>query len=249
MDREADRWKRYGRILTAIIFPERCACCGRAIQPLTLCCSACREGIQTVNPPVCHRCGCSETDCTCGHASSLLEGRAAPFYYEGAARAGILRLKEQGKHDAAEFFGIAMGEIVKREWPDITFDLAVPVPVTQEVRRRRGYNQCKLLASGLADSLGIPVCEALCKTYETRAQKELPAVFRRGNVLGAYDVDADIPLAGATVLLVDDISTTGSTMQECAKMLRLCGAEKVYGITAAVARLSNHQKKGIIDTE
>lgn len=142
-----------------------------------------------------------------------------------------------------------MAETVKREWPDRTFDLVVPVPVTQEVRRRRGYNQCKLLADELAEYLGVPVCELLYKIHETRAQKELPAVFRRGNVLGAYEVNAGFPIAGTTVLLVDDVSTTGSTMQECAKMLRICGVEKVYGVTAAVARLSNHQKKGIIDTE
>ena len=247
LDRKTDRWKRYGRILAAVLFPERCACCGKAIRPLTLCCAACRETICTVDPPVCRLCGCNEADCTCGHASSLLEGRAAPFYYEGTVRKGILRLKEQGKHDSAEFFGMAMGETVKREWPNIKFSLVVPVPVTQEVRRRRGYNQCVLLAKELADSLGLPVCEALHKIHETRAQKELPAVFRRGNVLGAYDVDANIPLVGATVLLVDDISTTGSTMQECAKMLRICGVEKVYGITAAVDCLSNNQKEGIID--
>ena len=126
------------------------------------------------------------------------------------------------------------GPLVRRAWPEAAPELAVPVPVTRRKRARKGFNQAALLAESLARELNIPCVKALAKCRETRPQKELAAWQRSGNLLGAFDVRPGTPLAGKCVLLVDDVSTTGATLEECAKMLKIQGAAQVLGIAAAL---------------
>ncbi len=131
-----------------------------------------------------------------------------------------------------------MAHTVRREYADIDFDCIVPVPLSRDALRKRRYNQSAVLAKGLADLLDIPYAELLNKQQTTIPQRELPAYRRSGNVLGVFDATDGVP-EGGSVLLVDDTVTTGSTLDECAKILKLYGAQAVYAVTATVSRLSN----------
>lgn len=229
------RGQRLKRGLLSILFPERCACCGRVVPPLTGCCAACRQELSLVLPPVCGNCGASREDCTCRQRRRHFDACVVPFYYEGPVKRGILRLKEQDDPQIAEFFAAYMAQVVRREYGSLRFDWIIPVPLTRARRKERGFNQSERLARALSRELTVPVSTALCKVAETRPQKELPALERSGNLLGAFEVEG-ADLTGARILLTDDLITTGSTLDECAKMLKLYGASEVCVVTAARTR-------------
>lgn len=229
------RGHRLKRELLAILFPERCVCCDKVIPPLIGCCDTCRQGLSLIVPPVCENCGAGLDECVCHRHHRHFERCAAPFYYEGTVRRGILRLKEQNDPQIAEFFAGYMAQVVRREYSTWRFDWIIPVPLTESRKKGRGFNQSERLAKCLSAELGIPVSTCLRKISETRPQKELSAVERSGNLLGAFDV-AGADISGTRILLVDDLATTGSTLDECAKTLKVYGASQVYAVTAARTR-------------
>ncbi len=237
-----ERWRKLARRLLAVFYPERCACCRRVIPCEAAICESCRADLPVIVPPLCPHCGAAKADCTCRARRRMTERVAAPFYYEGKARQAVRNLKFNRHPDAAEFLSAAMAETVRREYGACLFDTVIPVPVSQETRRRRGYNQSALLASGLASRLCLPMEEALVKLWDAPPQRQLPADRRSGNVFGVFDRVPDADVSGRTLLLVDDIATTGATLDECAKMLKLYGAREVYAVTAAVSRLSKQTK-------
>lgn len=228
--------------LLSIFFPERCSCCGRPVNCGTLVCDPCRTRLVTVEPPLCPYCGVNLADCSCGKRGGIVERCVSPFYHESAAREALLRLKFKGKATVAEFFGVSMAQVVQREYADVAFDCIVPVPISAQTHRQREYNQSALLAADLSGRLHIPCREILVKQVESTPQRELPAYRRSGNVLGVFDVDDAASFDGDTVLLLDDTATTGATLEECAKMLKLYGAGAVYAVTATVSRLPNARK-------
>lgn len=229
MSRIREFWERF----ICIFLPDRCIFCNTVIEPLTLCCDECRGELHTVRPPVCVYCGRSREDCTCKQHRHPYEAVVAPFYYSGAARQGIRRLKRWDDPKAIRFFAAQMAAVVRREFPDLAFDGVCGVPMTDKDVRRRGYNQSVLLAKAVAEILELPLCDVLVKRYQTAPQKALKRTERSGNVLGVFDV-TDM-LHGKRVLLVDDLVTTGSTVGECAKMLKLAGAETVTVVAIAVS--------------
>jgi ComF family protein len=131
--------------------------------------------------------------------------------------------------------------------------LVVPVPLANDRRRHRGYNQCALVASALAGAIGVPHDEeALLRTRETRSQVGLDPEDRSSNVRGAFEARAQI-VRGRTVLIVDDLWTTGATLMSCAEALLAKEVDQVFGLTVARARgagdgslnrRSRHVRKG-----
>ena len=228
--------------LLAAAYPERCCCCGKAVPCGGLVCEECRAKLNAIEPPVCPSCGNGTCECTCDGHKRHTERCVSPFYYDGAAKSGIYRLKFDGKEYVAELFYTFMAETVKREYGDIDFDAIIPVPIGETTRRKRLYNQSELLGQGLSGLLGVPLKQTLVKLWETSPQRDLPEYRRSGNVLGVYDVDGQTDLCDKVVLLVDDVSTTGATLDECAKMLKIYHAKAVYAVTAASTRLPKKKK-------
>ena len=112
-------------------------------------------------------------------------------------------------------------------------DVIVPVPLTSARRRRRGFNQAALLAKGLGRERGLPVIEALTRTRFGVAQVGLSAAERRRNVAGAFAFRRDAGVEGLRLLVIDDVATTGATLDACARALLQGGAKDVYGLTIA----------------
>ena len=226
------RFRQFLYVLSCFFFPERCIFCNKTIEPLQLSCSECRTAISKVKPPLCPFCGSHKEDCKCQKKRHAYDRVIAPFYYEGAVREGVLRLKKWDDPQAVSFFALQMAAAVRRELPDLPFDAVCFTPMIQKDLRKREYNQSELVAKKMAQVLQLPFCDALEKTYETKPQKGLDRAARSGNVLGVFDVKE--PFSAHSVLLVDDVVTTGATAHECAKMLKLYGAETVTVSTIAI---------------
>ena len=225
------------RILYAI-FPKRCAICNRVITPATDACTDCRQGeLPRVFPPVCQMCGRGKSECLCRNYRFYYSGLAAPFYYEGVIGKSIRNFKFRGKTGNAGFFAHEMANTVKKQFAGKGFDLIACVPLTKNSYRIRGFNQSFLLAKEIGAVLNIETSrDLLIKLYDTPAQHTMTSSMRRGNLAGVFDVTKPELVKGNTILICDDVATTGSTINECAKMLLLYGAKEVCCITAAVTR-------------
>jgi ComF family protein len=148
--------------------------------------------------------------------------------YDGALRAIVHSLKYDGRRSLA----VPLGALMRNRGGDVLAEAAyaVPVPLHRRRRRERGFNQ----AADLARQLRIPVLPALRRSKPTATQASLPAARRHQNVRDAFEATgAARALRGEVVVLVDDVCTTGATLEACARVLRAAGAAEVRAITAA----------------
>ncbi|ODU55144.1 MAG: hypothetical protein ABT01_06865 [Clostridium sp. SCN 57-10] len=174
---------------------------------------------------------------------SFFDVCVSALHYEGMVREAIHRFKFRGKQHYAKVFGRLLAYAVAHQLTE-EFDLVTFVPSNQAKTRKRGYHHAELLARDVAERLRKPVAPTLHKTRATKSMFGLQPSQRRANVLGAFDVSAPAgKLAGRRILLVDDIYTTGATLSECARVLKMAGAACVFGAT--LARTEQNQKVSV----
>jgi ComF family protein len=158
-----------------------------------------------------------------------LDGILAGYRYAGAARNGIRALKYQGQARLAPFFAGAL--ILPSHWK---IDCVVPVPLHPLKRWLRSYNQSELIAQELSQHTGLPLrSKLLRRTRFTKSQTTLNGFERAKNVSQAFAASPDV--RGRSILLIDDVTTTHSTLLACAAALRAAGAARVYAASATVA--------------
>jgi len=208
--------------LLDLLFPPKCVFCGRILHDKEdALCDKCVESLPyTLNG------GKQEGD--------YYDYCISPLYYRGAVRRSLLRFKFRGASGYAGAYGKLIADCI-REHPDIGYDIISWVPLSHKRERSRGYDQAMLLALATALELESVAVETLKKPHDVRAQSELGgAAERRINISGAYIAADPELIEGKCVLLIDDIVTTGSTLDECASVLLSAGAERV--ICASLAR-------------
>lgn len=203
-------------------------------------CPRCLNEVKPVREPRCKKCGkplenSQEEYCgDCSRKNHLYtEGRGI-FPYRGRVKQAVWDLKYRGKRENVRFLGTALarlGEPEVRRWRP---EVLIPVPVHKKRRRLRGYNQAELLAKACGQLWGIPVdTRVVQRLTNTRAQKQLDPAQRRRNLQGAF-----APLPGAaryrSVLIIDDIYTTGSTVDAVAAVLRKLGAVHIYFLAVCI---------------
>lgn len=231
-------------VLLDLFFPPRCVGCGKVDLRI---CSDCQKSIVRVRPPFCPKCGrmvdapldASPAECfaactVCVHHPSLLESIQPAVEYPGVIRQAIHALKYHGRRDMAAI----LADFLVLAWHDNPFpvDVVVPVPLHTGRQRERGYNQSILIAELFARQIGLPFCpDALIRWRKTESQTMLSSFERRVNVAGAFKKNEYVDLRGKNVLLLDDVSTTGSTLQACAAALRDEHVDKVFAMTVARA--------------
>jgi len=160
--------------------------------------------------------------------ASPLDLARAIGHYDGALRAILHAFKYDGRRSLAKPLAALMRE--RSDGVLTNADAIVPVPLHWWRRGRRGFNQ----AADLATHLGLPVVHALRRNRATATQTRLPSAQRHRNVRGAFSPRrAGRHLSGRTIVLVDDVSTTGATLAACARILKDCGAKEVRALTAA----------------
>jgi len=207
-------------VLAGLLAPPRCPVCDEVLLPGTQC-TACAQALDRL----------AYADCRPPCAVPGLSGLRSGWKYDGGIQEGILRMKFGSRPDQAENFILlllsrpGMCTFVRE------FDIIVPVPSTGRERRARGYDLPRLMGRVLSRRTGVPSASRLQKVRDTRRQVELGGAERRQNLRGAFAAAG--PVRGCRVLLVDDVTTTGSTLRECAAALRSAGAADVWGITIA----------------
>lgn len=198
---------------------------------------------------LCHRLLDSSDQFTCGRCEydlpeydqaprtvQYFEKAAASFYYEGYIRDAILRYKFHGMQTYARQFAKWLAIIVVGELEG-KYDMTSWVPCGRWRRWTRGFDQVELLAKALAEELEAPCVQTLKKIRNTPKQSRMPnAAARRANVLGAYQAVDPHRFCGKRILLVDDVLTTGATLSECGKVLRMAGSGDPVCAVIAVAR-------------
>lgn len=227
------------QIIADLLCPERCASCPTFVDPRALFCNACGPRVRRLGPPECSACGEPQpTQGVCtrcrDEASAVRVARAWAAYRADDATSPVARAVASFKYDGATRLGRRLAEVVATRAPDPTVGVVVPVPLHPRRLRRRGYNQSALLARHLARRLGcVVVLTAVVRTRDTASQVGLDVTERRTNVRGAFAVRRPADVRGRTVLVVDDVWTSGATVRAVAAALRDAGAEAVDVLTVA----------------
>lgn len=210
--------------LLDLFFPPKCPFCGKVLDHAGIC-PACEKALPWTEE---------------GAGLRELPGGlqcAAPLWYEGKVREGLLRFKFQGARAAAG----PLGELVARcaaERFSGAFDVVTWVPVSRRRLRSRGYDQARLLAESACRLWEVRPEQLLQKITDNPAQSGLTEeAARRANVLGVYEAAEPERIQGYRILLVDDICTTGATLGECVRVLREAGAADVVCAAAALTPL------------
>jgi ComF family protein len=241
--------RRLADSLLAVLLAPRCLACGEPLDsPLSgPVCPACWRAVTPVPPPVCEVCGdalatwraidaAGRRCARCRRHPPALSRMRAAGAYEDVLRRVIHALKYEGRRALA----VPLGDMMRARGTEVLAgaDLAVPVPLHWRRQYSRGFNQ----ADDLARQLRLPVVRALRRVRATSPQSSLTAARRLRNLSTAFALsrawrfgrrNRDTELRGACVLLVDDVSTTGATLEACARVLRAAGAREVRALTAA----------------
>ena len=213
---------------------NKCTYCGRLLKYGEILCESCKEHLPRIIGERCRFCGADKNRCKCNKHRMRFDGVTAPFYYEEGIRIGISRLKFGGKDFLAKHFAIDMAQSVNEDFKGVKFDYITFVPLSSFQKQNRVYNQSEVLATELGKVLDLPVEAVLEKIFDNKTQHYASQNRRNGNVFGVYEVLKNVDVTDKTILLVDDIKTTGATLNECAKILKIRGANKVYGVTVAM---------------
>ncbi|PYR57539.1 MAG: amidophosphoribosyltransferase [Acidobacteria bacterium] len=234
-------FRRASDAVLSIVLAPACASCAELLDHPTggPVCARCWQSILPLTPPICDACGdplptwrrvsiplarCPR----CRRTRRHVDRARAIGEYDGALKAIVHALKYEARRSLAR----PLAALMQQRGADLVAaaDCAVPVPLHPARRRERGFNQ----AADLARHLGLPVNDALRRVRATATQTGLPAAQRHRNVRDAFAVTPSAhDLIGRTVLVVDDVSTTGATLEACARVLKQLGVREVLAITAA----------------
>jgi competence protein ComFC len=233
--------KSVWRELLNVFFPRTCGVCRADVpaQDEFALCADCRAAVPRWEGLLCALCGAPLPDggarcfaCRTGPRGFQLCRSLG--LYEGVLKTALRRLKYEGK----DYLAAPLGALLAEDWagrPDYTrVERVVPVPLHFWRRRARGYNQAELLARSFCGWTGLPLdAGALGRRRATKSQTDLDRDARRENVRDAFEVRRAEGVAGKNILLIDDVCTTGATLDACARALRRAGAKRVLAMTVA----------------
>lgn len=231
-----------------IIYPVRCPICTEIVIPKgNFICSSCKEKLPYVREPKCMKCGkpidfmekeyCSD----CQRKRYHYDKGYALWVYNEALKHSIARYKYHSKKEYAKFYIQEMLQLYGDKIIQLAPDVIVPVPIHRSKRLERGYNQADILAKGIGKTLNIPVIsDLIIRNKKTLPQKKLSGAERLRNLSEAFQLNERAALCYnkniKRVLLVDDIYTTGSTIEACTIVLKEYGIEEVYFIVLCIGK-------------
>ena len=232
--------KEAGNALLSLLYPHTCPFCGVVTkEPM---CSKCADRIRPVAEPKCKKCGkpiSSEKqeycyDCT--RTSHFYDRGFGLWLHQGQVKKSIYKYKYYNHRIYSQFYAGQLADIygpVIHQW---NIDLIIPIPLYKKRRRQRGYNQAELVARELGKILSIPVdAKNLQRLRNTAPQKQLEMKKRKSNLMHAFALKREfIPVSN--VLLIDDIYTTGNTINSAARVLKHEGVQKVYFLTISIGQ-------------
>lgn len=237
MREQIETWKR--KILS-LLYPTTCVFCGTVASEGV--CEACKKEVRLIEEPRCKRCGKpvryeeQEFCYDCQSMEHFYEQGRSLWIHKMPVSQSVYRFKYKNRRVFAEYYAARMAEQFSgliRQWK---IEVIIPVPVHKSRRKKRGYNQAEVLAEELSRRIRIPVESfAVSRVQKTDPLKTMNPQERRRALSRAFSVSADWKKK-KNVLLVDDIYTTGSTIDEIARILKEKGVQKVYFLTISVGQ-------------
>lgn len=217
--------KRFVRWILSLIYPARCPFCSELTEKEGQYCEVCQKALPD----------CRVYKLVPNTKRGDLFCCRAPYYYAGSVRRAVKALKFDNHRSAAVHFAKAMADMEQVSGLSVA-EFVTAVPLSRKRMRRRGYNQSELIARQYALFKGMPYLETLEKHKHTPKQSlQLSAKARAANVKGCYRVLEPDVIRNKTIVLIDDVYTTGATMRECARTLRKGGARCVIGLAGAAS--------------
>lgn len=223
------------------LYPRRCPICHEIVTPAGgLICSFCLAKIHIIRNPVCKKCGKEvlnseiEYCFDCNNNKRTFNYGLALTRYDDLIKQSITSIKYGNKREYLDFYSAAICQRFKKQIRNMKVELLVPVPIHKKRRRVRGFNQAEILAQGIGSTLNIPVVlDGLIRNKNTDPQKQLGSKERLKNLEKAFTVKKSC-FKGKQILLVDDIYTTGSTIEACSRVLKDSGAKNIYFIAICI---------------
>ncbi len=229
----------YGFFLD-LIYPRRCPVCDKAVKPFgNLICEECKNKIKYIKAPFCQKCGKELKDkravfCyDCAQKEHIYDSGMALFAYPSVVES-VYRFKYRGRQEYAAYYGERIASILGERILALKPDALLPVPIHKSKKKSRGYNQAEVLADEIGRRLGIPVEKNLIqRVRKTAPMKDLSAQERQNNLKKAFKIcHNDVKLS--TIIIIDDIYTTGSTVDAIASELRKMGIKHIYYVSLAI---------------
>lgn len=225
-----------------LLYPARCPVCHGIIRGRGSACASCRKQLPYIREPKCKKCGKDidrPEDEYCRDCQRFFHGfdkGAAVFAYNDLMRHSISMFKYHNRREYADFYAEEMQEhcscLLKQARPDVI----LPIPLHRQKKRQRGFNQTELVAKKLGRRIQVPVdTEYLIRKEKTTPQKELTRVQRKENLRKAFALSGK-KREYSRVLLIDDIYTTGATMDAVSEILKENGTKYVFFLTICVGR-------------
>lgn len=234
---------KVGDMLLDLIYPRCCPLCGE-VRPYKAeaACRTCLEKLKRVQRERCLKCGKhieEEEQALCGdcqkQSKSFVRGYPA-FEYADPLKKALYDFKYKNQRVYADFFAAGIFACRGEELQQLKVDGIIPVPVHPKKKKRRGYNQAGLLAKALSTRMRVPVFEdVLLRSVDTNPQKELNDKQRLSNLKNAFKINGNA-IKLKKVLLVDDIYTSGATIECCTRVLLAAGVEEVYYTSVAIGK-------------
>lgn len=225
-----------------VICPDTCPMCDKILPRGKRICTVCEGKLVYIFEPKCKKCGKELEDDTkeycldCSLKKHYFKTGIAAFKYDKMVSKSIYKFKYHNRRSYAKFYGEAIGRVYGRDILGWNCDVIIPVPIHNKRRIRRGYNQAELIAKELGIRLNVFVDDKyLFRTSNTRPMKELDKTARKKNVERAFKIYKNV-VKYKKIILVDDIYTTGSTIDACAKVLLEAGATEVYFVSLSVGQ-------------
>ena len=232
------------RAVVSLFYPPFCAICSESVERTRYLCESCAAKVPHIRPPFCYTCSepfdGSITDvftcANCAHRLLHFESAVSAYRSRGVVRS-ILHDFKYGhqihlRYPVADWLSEALDDPRLR---GRRFDIVVPVPLHRARKRERGFNQAELLAQLLSARAGLKMREPLERIRYTTTQTVFDRAERMKNLRDAFRLRKNANVRGLRVLLIDDVLTTGSTLSECARVLKRAGAISVHAATAARA--------------
>jgi ComF family protein len=238
--------KRLGESALSIVYPRRCPVCDEVVgffEKDELIHEECREKIAFVSGNTCMKCGKAllgaESDneycMDCRKQRHVYDRGFGVFKYRSIS-GSIYRFKYMGRQEYALFYSREIARRYGKRIRALGVEALIPVPMFKGKERKRGYNQAAVLAKKLSEYLEIPVCENVIKrTVDTCPMKQLDARGRRINLKKAFNIDRN-DVKFKCILIIDDIYTTGSTIDEIAHEFRIAGVDRIYFLTLSIGQ-------------
>lgn len=227
--------------LKDFMYPKRCPICDDVLPAGEKICPACRVGLKYIKEPRCMKCGKGplshgEIFCHDCRKTEHVYDRGFALYDYSCISESVYRFKYEKRQEYADFYADEIYEHLYDEVQSMKTDCFIPVPISAQRLYKRGYNQAGLIAAGLSDRFGIPCfSDIVVRARNTAPLKTMGPSERQNNLKGSFKMTCD-DVKCSTTIIIDDIYTTGSTIDEISRLLKKSGVRNCFFITLSIGK-------------